>query len=368
MPLSKLKFEPGIDRDTTDYTNTGGWFDCNKVRFRNGLPEKIGGWQKFIPDQFLGSCRDILRWASLNGTIYTAIATNLKVYINGGSLGGLADVTPVRETAVLTNPFTTTSGSNVVTVTDAGHGCSPGDYVTFSGSGNVGGIPAADLNKEQVVVSVLSGSIYTILVATTASSGATGGGTVTAEYQVNIGLDSLVVGTGWGAGPFGGALSPFSTTTLGSNPINTNSSTNVSSPYPATTLVITHNTHGLLTGDTVYISGATTVGGVAVKFINRAFDITKINDNSYSVSAWTSAVGGSTNGGGAAVVVQAYKSTTSASAGTSTGWGTAAVESSLQLQLRLWSLDNYGEDLLMNPRDGGIYYWFKDRAGNHKIK
>jgi hypothetical protein len=359
MPLSKLKFEPGIDRDTTDYTNTGGWFDCDKVRFRNGLPEKIGGWQKFLPNQFLGSCREIIRWASLNGTIYTSIATNLKVYINGGVLGGLQDVTPIRETATLTNPFTTTSGSKTVIVIDAGHGCSSGDYVTFSGSGDVGGIPAADLNKEQIVVSVLGSSQYTILVATTASSTATGGGTVTAAYQVGVGLNSQVQGTGWGAGPFGGAAAPFSTTTLGSNPIATSTASNTSSPYPATTLTITHNSHGLETDDTVYLTGAATVGGVDVKFINRAFNITKTSANAYTVSAWTNATS-STSGGGAAVVVQAYKSTTSASVGTSTGWGVAADESSLSLQIRLWSLENYGENLLMNPSNGGIYYWIEN--------
>ena len=357
MALSKLKFEPGIDRDTTGYTNTGGWYDCDKVRFRNGLPEKIGGWQKFIPEQFIGSCRDIMRWSSLNGTVYTAVATNLKVYINGGSLGGLQDVTPIRATASLTDPFTTTLGSTTVIVTDVGHGCSAGDYVTFSGSSAVGGVPAEELNIEHIVISVLGSSEYTILVTTAATSAATGGGTVTAAYQVNVGLDSQVVGTGWGAGPFGGATAPFSTTTLGTDPIATSTASNVSSPYPATTLTITHTAHGLETGDTIYMDGATAVGGVDVKFINRAFDITKTGADTYTVSAWTNA-SSSVSGGGTAVIVQAYqKQITPPVEGRATGWGIASTESSLQLQLRLWSLDNYGEDLLMNPRDGGIYYW-----------
>lgn len=362
MTLSKLKFSPGINRDTTDYSNAGGWYDCNKIRFRNGLPEKIGGWQKFLPQQFDGTAREILRWASLNGTIYTAIGTNTKVYINGGSLGSLTDVTPWRRTVTLaSNPFTTTNLSTTVKVTDAGHGCQAGDYVTFSGAAGgsnlVNGIPIAQLNKEHLIQSVLGSSEYTILVTTAATSSGTGGGaSVVAQYQVGIGLDSLVFGTGWGAGPFGGAASPFSTTTLGSNPIATSTASNTSSPYLATTLTITHNSHGLETNDTVYFSGATDVGGVDAKFINRAFDIIKVNANSYTISAWTNAAT-STSGGGAAIVVQSYKSTESASLGTSTGWGVEASESTLALQLRLWSLDNYGEDLLMNPRDGGIYYW-----------
>jgi hypothetical protein len=432
MPLSKLKFSPGINRDTTDYTNAGGWFDCDKVRFRNGLPEKIGGWQKFLPQQFDGTAREIMRWASLNSTVYTAIGTNTKVYINGGSLGGLTDITPVRETAALTNPFTTTVssvvttgasgtgttatitfaeqpfaqtvgtsvtisgvtpagyngtytvtassttsvsyanattgpqtvagtvtiGTKVVTVTDAGHGCSPGDYVTFSGSGAVGGVPADDLNKEQVVVSVLSSSIYTILVNTTSSSGATGGGSVTAAYQVNIGLDTLVFGTGWGAGPFGGAASPFSTTVLGSNPISTNDSTNVTSPYDRTTVTFTTaSAHGLIAGDVVYFSGASSVGGVDAKFLNRAFDIVSVTTtpaHTLTVYAWTLASGGTATGGGNGITMIAYKPSSAE------GWGDPSRESTLALQLRLWSFDNFGEDLVMNPRDGGIYYWVEN--------
>lgn len=353
MALSKLTFNPGINRDTTDYSNTGGWYDCDKMRFRNGLPEKIGGWQKFIPESFLGSCRDLMRWSSLNGTIYTAVATNLKVYVNGGSLGGLQDVTPLRETATLTNPFTTTNGSKTVKVTDAAHGCSAGDYVTFSGSSSVGGIPAAELNAEFSIVLVLGSNDYTISVATSATSSTTSGGTVTAYYQIATGLDSLVVGTGWGAGPFGGAYAPVSTTVLGSNPIATSTASNISSPYDRTTLTITHTSHGLVTGDTVYITGATDVGGVLSKFINRAFDITYVGVNSYTVYAWTNATS-SVSGGGSAVSVAAY------SQSTSSGWGETALSSTLNLQLRLWSLDNYGENLLLNPRDGPIYYWIEN--------
>lgn len=346
MPLSKLKFNPGINRDLTDYTNTGGWFDSDKIRFRNGLPEKIGGWQKFLNTPFLGTARDILRWASLNGTIYTSIATNEKVYVNGGSLPGYQDVTPLRATATLTNPFTTTNGSTTVKVTDAGHGCIEGDFVTFSGSGAVGGVPAVDLNKEHEVTHVIDNNNYEIVVATAANPGGTGGGTVTAAYQINIGLDSLVVGTGWGAGPFGGANSPAASLTVLAGDIDATSG----SPN----LVITYTSHGLLAGDSVVISGITTsIGGIAPKFINRAFTIVSVNPNDITVTTQKTASGNGSSAENATMLT--YIST--ANGGTSTGWGTAAIESSLQLQLRLWSLDNFGEDLLMNPRDGGIYLW-----------
>jgi hypothetical protein len=376
MPLSKLKFSPGINRDTTDYSNAGGWYDCNKIRFRNGLPEKIGGWQKFLTQQFDGTAREIMRWASLNGTIYTGVATNTKVYINGGSLGSLTDVTPWRRTVTLaSNPFTTTNLSTTVKVTDAGHGCQAGDYVTFSGaigpsgSSFVNGIPIAQLNKEHIIQSVLGSSEYTILVTTAATSSATGGGvSVVAQYQVGVGLDTLVFGTGWGAGPFGGAASPFSTTTLGSNPIATDTATNASSPYARTTLTLTTpSAHGLVAGDSVALKGVVqagdAIGGVDLKFINgpdpirspyRSFQIVSVPDvDELTIYAYTNA-SSSTTGGGSAITMLAYK------ANTSTGWGQAANESTLALQLRLWSLDNYGEDLLMNPRDGGLYYWVEN--------
>lgn len=350
MPLSKLKFNPGVNRDLTEYTNTGGWYDSDKIRFRNGLPEKIGGWQKFLNTPFLGTARDILRWASLNGTIYTSIATNLKVYVNGGSLAGYQDVTPLRVYPAATinnNPFTTTNTSTTVKVTDTSHGCIEGDYVTFSGSTSVGGVPAADLNKEHEVTHVIDANNYEIVVATAATSSTSGGGaSVTAAYQINIGLDTLVVGTGWGAGPFGGANAPTASLTVPSGDIDASNG--------SADLVITYTSHGLLAGDSVVISGITTaIGGIDPKFINRAFTIVSANANDFTVT--TQKVATSTAGSSEAATMATYIST--ANGGTATGWGQAADESSLQLQLRLWSLDNFGEDLIMNPRDGGIYVW-----------
>jgi hypothetical protein len=358
MTLSKLKFNPGVNRDMTDYTNTGGWFDSDKVRFRNGLPEKIGGWQQFL-GQFAGTARDLLRWSSLNGTIYTAVATNLKVYINGGALGGLEDVTPLRVFPAATinnNPFTTTNGSRTVKVTDTAHGCIAGDYVTFSGAtgsgspSSIGGVPITDLNKEHQVTNVIDASNYEIVVTTAATSSTTGGGaSVVAAYQINVGLDTLVVGTGWGAGPFGGASSPLSSLTISVGDIDT---TNGSAD-----IVVTSSTHGLVANDSIVISGITTaIGGIAPKFINRAFTIVSVTTNTITVTTQKTAT--STAGSTEAATMLTYKSTTNS--GTSTGWGVSATESSLSLQLRLWSLDNFGEDLLMNPRDGGIYVWVED--------
>lgn len=353
MPLSKLKFNPGVNRDLTEYTNTGGWYDSDKIRFRNGLPEKIGGWQKFLNTPFLGTARDILRWASLNGTVYTSIATNLKVYVNGGSLGGYQDVTPLRATATnLSNPFSCTSGSDIITVTDAAHGCIEGDYVTFEQATDFGGITANTyINKEHVVSHVIDANNYQIVIGTTASSTVSGGGGtgVDAYYQINIGLDTLVVGTGWGAGPFGGANAPTASLTVPAGDIDaSNGSAN---------LVITYTSHGLLAGDSVLISGITTaIGGIAPKFINRAFTIVSANANDFTVT--TQKVATSTAGSSESATMLTYIST--ANGGTATGWGQAADESTLQLQLRLWSLDNFGEDLIMNPRDGGIYVWTED--------
>jgi hypothetical protein len=373
MPLSKLKFAPGINRDMTDYSNTGGWYDCDKVRFRNGLPEKFGGWQKFLTSTFMGTAREMLRWSSLNGTIYTAVGTNLKVYINGGSLGGFYDATPIRRTATLTNPFTTVSGSATVTVTDAGNGAQAGDYVTFSGASAVGGIT---ISGEYIVVTVTSSSTYTITASSNASSSATGGGTVTAAYQVSVGLNSLVFGTGWGSGPWGGADSPLQTLSLGASPIATSTATNTSSPYLRTTITITTpSAHGLSAGDAVAITGATSVGGIDSKFLNgpdatlnpyRAFEVVSTpTTTTITVYAWTNATS-STTGGGSGITMKTYKNATNA--GTSTGWGKSPDSSSFALQLRLWSFDNYGEDLIMNPRDGEIYYWIENTPSVRGVK
>jgi len=197
MPLQKLQFKPGIVKDLTAYTNKGGWYDINLVRFRNSFPQSIGGWIKNSTASFLGTCRALFSWNTLTGAYYTAVGTSAKYYVQYG--GAYYDITPLRETVVLTNPFTTTNGLTTVVVSDVAHGALQGDYVTFSGSSAVGGVPDTNLNKE-FEITYLTVDTYQITVATAATSTATGGGSVTAKYQINTGINTEVTGGGWGAG------------------------------------------------------------------------------------------------------------------------------------------------------------------------
>lgn len=200
MPLQKLTFKPGVNKDATPTSGEGGWYDADKVRFRNGYPEKIGGWVPLSRDTFLGTARALISWAALDGTNLLGVGTHRKYYVEVG--GAFADITPVRSTEAVTDPFTTTTGSSVVTVADAAHGAFNGDFVTFSGASDVGGILAADLNRELEVI-YIDGNTYAVDVGVPATSNAVGGGAVTAEYQANSGLDTYVVGLGWGADGWG---------------------------------------------------------------------------------------------------------------------------------------------------------------------
>ena len=201
MPLQKLQFRPGVNRESTSYSNEGGWFDCNLVRFRMGVPEKIKGWTKFTDTAVDGLIRGIRTWADFEGDKLVGVGTSKKYYVYKG--GSLNNITPIRKTSTgLSNPIATTSGSTTVTVTDASHGAVLGDFVTLSGASDTGGVTAANLNKEHEITSITSTNEYTITVASAASSTATGGGTVGAVYQINTGLDTQIVGTGWGAAPW----------------------------------------------------------------------------------------------------------------------------------------------------------------------
>jgi len=197
MPLKKLQLKPGVNRENTRYTSEGGWYSCDKVRFRQGTPEKIGGWQRVSTNTFNGVCRALWQWATLAGIPYLGVGTNTKYYIYYG--GEYYDITPVVSTVTLTDPFTTVSGSATVTVTDVAHGATTGTFVTFSGATAVGGLT---LNGEYQIT-VLTADSYTITAASNASSSATGGGTVTAAYQVSAGTETAVSISGWGAGAWG---------------------------------------------------------------------------------------------------------------------------------------------------------------------
>ena len=202
MPLQKLQFKPGLNRDQTNYSNEGGWYECDKIRFRSGYPQKIGGWLRYGLFTVAGICRQVFNWITTASDNYLALGTSKKLYIEAGQI--LYDITPIRQTfatPVTDNCFTTVNGSKTVTVTIASHGTSDGDYVTFSGVvGSIGGIPEAEFNAEFIVDQITTNS-FTITTTTEATSSASGGGTtITAAFQISVGNDNASVGTGWGAG------------------------------------------------------------------------------------------------------------------------------------------------------------------------
>ena len=200
MPLKKIAFKPGVNKENTRYTNENGWYISEKVRFRQGTPEKIGGWQRISGGTFQGVCRLLWNWVTLSFDNLLAVGTNLKFYIERG--GAYYDITPIRETATLTNPFTTniTLGTaNRVLVTDNTHGAKNGDFVTFSGASAVGGLT---LNGNYQIANVTTNT-YTITASSNATSVATGGGTVTAKYEINVGPAIQGAVVGWGSGGWG---------------------------------------------------------------------------------------------------------------------------------------------------------------------
>ena len=202
MPLTKLQFRPGVNQEITSYSNEGGWRDCDKIRFRFGYPEKMGGWEKYTSSTYLGSARALHNWIALDGSNYLGIGTHLKYYIEEGQ--GLNDITPVRSTTAAGDvTFAATNGSTTITVTDASHGAFENDFVTFSGAASLGGvITATVLNKEYQVIRVVNANSYEITSAVAANSSDTGNGgsSTVGTYQINVGLDTSVGGTGWGAG------------------------------------------------------------------------------------------------------------------------------------------------------------------------
>jgi hypothetical protein len=269
MPLQKLQFRPGVNRETTSYTNEGGWFDCDKVRFRFGTPEKIGGWERLSGKSFLGTCRALHPFVALDGTNYIGVGTHLKYYINEG--GAYADITPIRQTTAAGDvTFAATNGSSTITVTDTNHGANENDFVTFSGAVSLGGQITADvLNQEYQIARIENANTYEIVarevntladitidgqytpvpVVADGSDTGNGGASVVGTYQVQTGLDTTVAGTGWGAG------------------------------------------------------------------------------------TWSRGA-----------------------------WGSGATLTAIGDTLRIWSHDNFGEDLIINIRNGGIYYWDKSTS------
>ena len=209
MPLQKILFKPGVNKENTRYTTEGGWYEADKVRFRQGNPEVIGGWQPFSAATFQGVCRSLWNWVTLTGDNLIGVGTNLKFYLNQGGL--YYDITPIRATSTINNnPFALTA-STTVTVTDTNHGCVTNDFVTFSGAvaiGSGGTNVTATVLNQQFQVTVLTADVYTIVISVTpnatAIAGTPGGGaSVVATYQINVGPAIPVPLVGWGAGAWG---------------------------------------------------------------------------------------------------------------------------------------------------------------------
>lgn len=205
MPLQKIQLRPGVNKENTRYTTEGGWYDADKVRFRQGTPEKIGGWTRLSSNLFLGVCRSLISWFTLGSVQQIGVGTNIKYYIERG--GAYFDITPLRATTAAGDvTFAATDGSNILLVEDTAHGATAGSYVTFSGAVGLGGnVTAGELNKEYRIEEVVNVNSYRVLMSVTANASdvGDGGASVVGAYQLNIGPEIQTAASGWGAGAWG---------------------------------------------------------------------------------------------------------------------------------------------------------------------
>lgn len=327
MPLKKIIFKPGVNRENTRYTTEGGWYDCDKVRFRQGTPEKIGGWQQISVSTFLGICRAMWNWITLSGLNILAVGTNLKYYLEVG--GAYNDITPIRystASATVNNPFDTINASPIVTVNDVGSNVQTGDYVNISNVlAPVNGIPIVQLNIQHEVTRINNDS-YTITVITAATSTGSGvGGSINfVYYYYNVSLTNAY------------------TTTNASPTVN-----------------VLATAHGAITGDFVTLTPTVTFNGVTI-FGN--YQITVVDVNNFTIQASTSA---SSSGSNTGITFAEFEINTGPEIQVPLlGWGAGGWGSGLwgfggssAIELRTWSQQNFGEDLIFNPRGGAIYYW-----------
>ena len=404
MPLTALKFKPGINRESTSYSNEGGWFNGDKIRFRFGNVEKIGGWSTYSDNTFLGTCRALFSWVALDATKFLGIGTNLKYYIADG--GQYNDITPVRNTTGAGDvTFAATNGSSVITVTDAAHGANLNDFVTFSAAASLGGnVTAAILNAEHQVTAVTNNNIYSITVSVTANGSDTGNGgsSTVGAYQVNTGLDTNFFGTGWGAGVWNGVDTNEITTTLNEEldasetGVDVTSATGMStsdvidvggelmliSGISTNTLTVTR-AHG---GTTAAVHSDGELVRLVLGNATTADDtVTLINDGSgLSATATTVTVDSAANFTATGYIkindeiieytgktsttftglIRGSLSTTTATHADNDavieaafGWGMPAEGTISGAVLTNWTHDNFGEDLLLNIKNGGIFYW-----------
>ena len=361
MPLASTKFAPGFDKQSTSYGAEGKWVDGENIRFRYSQPEKIGGWVKLFGDKLIGVVRDQFAWSDLTGTRHLALGTDRKLYVY--KEGVIIDITPIRATQDnLTNPFVTTSGSAIVTVTDAAHGAVAGDFVTFSNSDAVGGL---DMNAEFEITSIISASQYTVTHSSNASSGATGGGSskVDVEYQISTGRQTNVYGYGWGVNQWNGFVGPVVTDAL-----------NGAITFNATTITVDDGSKFavddfILVANSVLATahggtgGATTVNGITggANASNVPREVMKVTNVSTNVLTVTRGIASITSSGVTTVGSNQAGSHVDNSVVTKinnfTGWGVASATSTTTITSRYWVFESFGEDLLALPSNGALYKW-----------
>lgn len=323
MPLQKILFKPGVNKENTRYTNEGGWYDCDKIRFRQGTPEKVGGWQQISSYTYSGTCRSLWSWSSLSGILYVGVGTNDKFYIERG--GAYDDITPIRAVQVgLNGPFAATAGSTTVTVTNASHGATDGDFVTFFG--------ALALSQQTFTVTIASPAVVTPATYVPANGTAVILSTTGAlPTGLTAGVQYYVVGaTG-----------------------STFNLANVPNGATITTSGTQSGTHS------VYVNS-----GLTAAVLNQSFAITTIDSNSYTITVPVAAGVYDTGNGGNPVSAYYGLHIGSDTAQPFTGWGAGpwgygawgygqpGVSS-----LRLWWQNNFGQDLIFGYRGSPMYYW-----------
>jgi len=341
MPLASIKFAPGFDKQSTSYGAEGKWIDGENVRFRYGQPEKIGGWIDLTNDLLIGAVRDQHGWTSLDGTRHLALGTDKKLYLYVE--GAIVDITPIRATqANLTNPFVTTSGSPIVTVTDAGHGAGPGDFVTFSNASAVGGL---DMNAEFEITAVASSSVYTVTHSSNASSNATGGGssTVDVDYQISVGPETNIYGYGWGISAWQGTPATVIEDALngaddGSGTITVDDGTKFAA------------------GDFILIDQEIMkITSISTHVLTVTRGIQGISTSALQVTGASGSHVATSHADGAVVTIILDVS----SSLSFIGWNEAAPSSQTVLESRYWVFENFGEDLLALASNGSLFLWNK---------
>jgi hypothetical protein len=329
VPLQKIVFKPGVNRENTRYTTEGGWYDCEKVRFRQGTPEKIGGWTQISPYTYEGVCRSLWTWATLQGTVLTGVGTNLKFYIEEG--GVYNDVTPIKEFLTLSNPFTATSGSAVIEVTDTAHGLADGDYVTFVGALSFSNQTFTRSTATDFTLSTALADNTPVILSVSAGGALPDGLITGVQYFVQ-----LVSGTTIQfANVIDGA--PISTTSAGSGTFS------------------------------LYVNT-----GITPEVINQTFQITLVDVDNYTITTSATASTYDVGSGGTTVNAQYQVPVGNEVAEPLSGWGagpwgsgTWGVGTPTFISLRLWYQNNFGQNLIFGYRGSPLYYWDAQSGTNN---